>query len=377
MIKSLSILIARLWGSEYRVHLSFLLLVAYIIVPEMDQSDSRVGRALILSLLVLGAVLVHELGHLLAARARGITQRLIILLPIGGVPLREAAEGSREMPAGDETRIALAGPLISITTGVVILMVAANLHPEIDFLKRPHFDLGGLWKCAGWAHIYLGVMNLIPAYPLDGGRVLRAILAGEKGTTYEAATRRAVTIGQIFAACLMFAGLKDIWLMLFGFILFVGVQLEDRTLLFHAIVDTVHLEDIMLTDFATLSPADTLEDALQRSVHSLQDDFPVIREGILVGVINRSRIAEALKAEGNAYVQSAMSKAFEVAQKRASLAWALRQFTSGASIIPVVEDQMLVGIVTRQNLMRSMGLLAETRKIKQELSEQNDEEDEM
>jgi len=343
----------------------------------MDQSDSRVGRALILSLLVLGAVLVHELGHLLAARARGITQRLIILLPIGGVPLREAAEGSREMPAGDETRIALAGPLISITTGVVILMVAANLHPEIDFLKRPHFDLGGLWKCAGWAHIYLGVMNLIPAYPLDGGRVLRAILAGEKGTTYEAATRRAVTIGQIFAACLMFAGLKDIWLMLFGFILFVGVQLEDRTLLFHAIVDTVHLEDIMLTDFATLSPADTLEDALQRSVHSLQDDFPVIREGILVGVINRSRIAEALKAEGNAYVQSAMSKAFEVAQKRASLAWALRQFTSGASIIPVVEDQMLVGIVTRQNLMRSMGLLAETRKIKQELSEQNDEEDEM
>jgi predicted transcriptional regulator len=129
----------------------------------------------------------------------------------------------------------------------------------------------------------------------------------------------------------------------------------------------VHLEDIMLTDFATLSPADTLEDALDKAVHSLQDDFPVIRGSDMVGVISKQKILEVLRKEGNGYVQAVMNRIFEVAQKKESLASAFRKLTArNLSIIPVVEDQRLVGIVTLQNLMHSMALLAESRKLRRE-----------
>src|SRR5947199_10782160 len=116
--------------------------------------------------------------------------------------------------------------------------------------------------------------------------------------------------------------------------------LEDRSAVFRSGPETVRLEDIMLTDFATLSPADTLEDALDKAVHSLQDDFPVIRGADMVGVISRQKILEALRSEGNGYVQAVMNKIFEVAQKKESLASAFRKLTArNLIIIPEVEAQ--------------------------------------
>jgi CBS domain-containing protein len=173
------------------------------------------------------------------------------------------------------------------------------------------------------------------------------------------ATHRAIAIGQAFATLFMLTGmLWNIWLTMIGFFLFIAAQLEERSAVFQSVLETVHLEDIMLTDFATLSPADTLEDALDKAVHSLQDDFPVIRGSDMVGVIS-------LRAEGNGYVQAVMNRIFEVAQKKESLASAFRKLTArNLSIIPVVEDQRLVGIVTLQNLMHSMALLAESRKLR-------------
>ena len=143
--------------------------------------------------------------------------------------------------------------------------------------------------------------------------------------------------------------------------------MEERSAVFQSVLEKVHLEDIMLTDFATLSPADTLEDALEKAVHCLQDDFPVIRGSDMVGVISKQKILEALRAEGNGYVQAVMNRIFDVAQKGESLASAFRKLTTkNLSIIPVVEDQRLVGIVTLQNLMHSMALLAESRKLRKQ-----------
>jgi CBS domain-containing protein len=154
-----------------------------------------------------------------------------------------------------------------------------------------------------------------------------------------------------------------------GVIIFSAAQLEERAVVFQSVLDNVRLEEVMLTDFATLSPADTLEDALDKAVHSLQDDFPVIRGSDMVGVISRQRILEALRVEGNGYVQAVMNKLFEVSARQESLASAFRKLTSrNLSIIPVVEDQRLVGIVTLQNLMHSMALLAESRKLRRDES---------
>ena len=151
------------------------------------------------------------------------------------------------------------------------------------------------------------------------------------------------------------------------FCVFIAAHLEDRSLLFQSVVSSVLMEEIMLTDFAILSPADTLQDALEKALHTLQDDFPVIRGSDMVGVISKRKILEALRGDGNNYVQSAMNRLFEVAQKKESLASAFRKLTArNLSIIPVVEDQRLVGIVTLQNLMHSMALLAESRKLRKE-----------
>jgi len=131
------------------------------------------------------------------------------------------------------------------------------------------------------------------------------------------------------------------------------------------VLESVLLEDIMLTDFATLSPADTLEDALEKAVHSLQDDFPVIRGSDMVGVVSKQKILQALRSQGNGYVQAIMNRIVEVAQKKESLASAFRKLTArNLSLIPVVENERLVGIITLQNLMHSMALLAESRKLR-------------
>ncbi len=136
--------------------------------------------------------------------------------------------------------------------------------------------------------MFLGGFNLLPAYPMDGGRILRALLA--ERMDYVRATRRAVAIGQAFAMLFIFLGVWNTWLMLIGFFLFVGAQLEDRSVVFQSVLESVRMEDVMLTGFSTLSPADTLEDALQKAVHTLQDDFPVVRGSDMVGVISKQRI---------------------------------------------------------------------------------------
>src|SRR5213075_2430178 len=162
---------------------------------------------------------------------------------------------------------------------------------------------------------------------------------------HDAATRRAVNFGNLFAVLLMFAGLWDYWFMLAGFFLFLASQMEERTLLFQSVLESVSMEEVMLTDFSTLSPADTLEDALSKAVHTLQDDFPVVRGDDMVGVVTRKKILESLRFDGNAYVQAVMSKGYEIADKRESLASAFRKLTArGLTIIPVVDQERLVGI---------------------------------
>ena len=237
----------------------------------------------------------------------------------------------------------------------------------VDLWKWPLLQAAQLApKSVVWANLYLALLNLMPAYPLDGGRILRAFFS--RTLDLSSATRRAVSISTAIAMVLIFAGLfSDNWLTMVGVIVFSAAQLEERALVFQSVLDNVRLEEVMLTDFATLSPADTLEDALEKAVHSLQDDFPVVRGSDMVGVISKQRILDALRAEGNGYVQAVMNKIFEVSVRQDSLGSAFRKLTArNSSIIPVVEDQRLIGIVTLQNLMHSMALLAESRKLRRD-----------
>jgi len=147
--------------------------------------------------------------------------------------------------------------------------------------------------------------------------------------------------------------------MMAGVFLFLAAQLEDRSMILQAVLERVRVVDVMITDFITLSPADTLADALQRSVDPPQEEFPVVRGTDMVGVISRQQMAACMEEEGNGYVQMAMRREYLVAGPQESLAAVLRRIgRSGLAMIPVVEGDYLVGIITFQNLMRKLTALS-------------------
>lgn len=377
-MRNWSIPIGKLFGVEVRVHFTFIFLLAFIWMAESSmKSNSTPGHVLGLVGIIFGAVVVHELGHALVAMRAGLHAKAIILLPIGGITLLEDSQPAA--PAGQSTwkrdvLVALSGPLVNIAIALVSAAVVLSKFPQAQLWIKPHVHSNHLLRSLVWVNLYVGAFNLLPAYPLDGGHILRALFS--RRTDLASATRRAISIAHALAMLVIVVGMllfiqggyPDTYLLVtLGFFLLIGAQVEERSAVFQKVLETVHLEDVMLTDFATLSPADTLEDALDKAVHTLQDDFPVVRGGDMVGVISKANILEALRMEGNGYVQSVMNRIFEVSSKQESLASAFRKLNSrNLSIIPVVEDQRLVGIITLQNLMHSMSLLAESRRLRKE-----------
>ena len=373
-MRSWSIPVGRLFGVDIRLHLTFLILPMFIFWTDYaaHQGAANGPRDLALCGIILACVGAHECGHMLASRRVGMIPKAVILLPITGVALYEEPRNDKHPPAllwKREIWLALVGPLVSLALAAFAVAVITVAAPGIELWKWPFLQTSQLAKSVVWANLYIAVLNLMPAYPLDGGRIVRALFS--RAMDVPSATRRAVSISTAIALVLVFAGLfSDNWLTMVGVIVFSAAQLEERALVFQSVLENVRLEEVMLTDFATLSPADTLEDALEKAVHSLQDDFPVVRGSDMVGVISRARILDALRAEGNGYVQAVMNKIFDVSLRHDSLSSAFRKLTArSSSIIPVVEDQRLVGIVTLQNLMHSMALLAESRKLRRDESE--------
>jgi Zn-dependent protease/CBS domain-containing protein len=369
-MRNWSIPVGRLFGIEIRLHLTFLFLPVFIWSTEAAAPDANsAARVLGLVGIIFGSVVLHELGHALVARGSGIPAKGIILLPIGGVTILDEANVIPD-PLNAwrrDIRIAIAGPLVNLFVAGVSAFILVAAIPNFALAARPLLSSGNLLRSIVWANLYLGLFNLLPAYPMDGGRVLRAVFS--RSVDMVQATQRAVRIGHVFSILFMMVGIlvSNWWLVMIGFFLFVGAQLEERSAVFQSVLQSVRLEEVMLTDFATLSPADTLEDALEKAVHTLQDDFPVVRGSDMVGVVSRQKILEALRADGNGYIQAIMNRIFDVAAKQESLASAFRKLSArNLSIIPVVEEQQLVGIVTLQNLMHSMSLLAASRKLRRE-----------
>ena len=370
-MRSWSIPIGRLFGVDVRIHLTFIVLPVFVYWTEFvaHAGSTNGARDLALTGIILGCVAAHECGHIIAARRFGLAPKAIILLPLTGVTIFEEPHGEKATSAlwKREIRLALVGPLVNLALGSFAAAVIVTTMPGIQIWKWPLLQASQLAKSLVSANLYIAIINLIPAYPLDGGRILRALFS--RTLDGASATRRAVSISNAVSMVLMVAGLFEQvpWLTVVGVIIFSAAQLEERALVFQSVLDNVRLEEVMLTDFATLSPADTLEDALEKAVHSLQDDFPVVRGSDMVGVISKQRILDALRAEGNGYVQAVMNKIFEVSLRQDSLGSAFRKLTArNGSIIPVVEDERLIGIVTLQNLMHSMALLAESRKLRRD-----------
>ena len=372
-----SIPAGQIFGVNLRIHFSFILLLLYLWTIDPQTTANGGARGLALVGLLFISVILHELGHLWVAIRSGAKVRGIVLFPIGGLTVSDPGTAflQRNSPSNvaRDVRIALAGPLASLIVAGASAVVIANTLPQAHVLQHPYVSVTNLPRTFVWMNVFLAGINLLPAYPLDGGKIVRSMFA--RTMDFVTATRRAVTIGHGFAILFIFAGMVwNNWLMLAGLLLFISAQLEERSVMFQSALESMKMEEVMLTDFATLSPADTLEDALSKAVHTLQDDFPVIRGTDMVGVVTKQKIMDALRGDGNAYVQSIMDRAYETTSKNESLATAFSKFTQrGMTILPVVDDERLVGIVTLQNLMHSIGVLAESKKMKRDSDDRSSE----
>jgi CBS domain-containing protein len=292
--------------------------------------------------------------------------RAILLLPIGGLfayANPESQENANQ--GGGQFAMALAGPLANLATALVLAAAFLGAGGDIKLFDQPWITSAYLLRSMVWMQTGMALLHLLPAYPLDFGRLLRGSFARKHGLA--PAGRVATGLGQVLALAAMLGGmfLHSPWLIIAGFFIMIGAQIEDQGVFFQSVVDTVQMREVMLTDFATLSPSDTLADALVRCVHSLQEDFPVVRGPELVGIVSRQRIVDALRNDGNGYVQAVMSRAFQVARPEDTLGTTIRRLTAGRglALIPVTESGRVVGIVSVQNLMSSMSLLAEQRRL--------------
>jgi len=361
-----SIPLGRWMGVELRVHAFFPLLALVCLALS---TEDGIGRGFLLFFVLVAAVLVRETARLMVAAWLGLRLRAVLLLPIGGL-FAYANPESQEAAGQGSTQFILAftGPLANLATALVLAITFLGAAGSLNLLTPPFIGAGHLLRALVWMQVGLAVLHFVPAYPLDFGRLIRGSFARKHGL---APTGRAATgIGQVLALLAMVSGmaLHNYWLIIAGFFIMIGAQIEDQGVFFQTVVDTVRMREVMLTDFATLSPSDTLADALARCVHSLQEDFPVVRGPQLVGIVSRQRIVDALRNDGNGYVQSVMSRAFQVARPEDTLGTTIRRLTAGhgLALIPVAESGKVVGIVSVQNLMTSMSLLAEQRRMERD-----------
>jgi CBS domain-containing protein len=325
------------------------------------------ARGFALWLLLVLAVAVRETARALGAAWFGLDLRSTLLLPTGGL-LSYATPEATELATTTamQKRMGVIGPIANIGFGLLLAAIALTFSPEVNLFERPWLSPSHLLRAAVWMNLLLGAVNLLPASPLDGGRVFRGEFAKTKGGLK--GSRAAAGLGQAIAIGLMVAGflMPNIWLIMMGGFVLIGAHMEDQGMLLQTDVDAVRMRDVMLTQFSMLSASDTLEDALQRSVHTLQDVFPVVRGANLVGAVSRQSIVDALHSDGNGYVQGVMTRSFQTAQPDDSLVKTLRRIMAGqgAQMVPVLEGDRIVGIITPQNLAHSMGLLNQRRKMR-------------
>jgi predicted transcriptional regulator/Zn-dependent protease len=368
--------IGRYFGVEVRIHAFFLLLLAVSIgAGSLAGFASR--RILALWLMLLFAVLVREVARAMAAAWFGLELRGILLLPTGGLMTYATLDATeRAAEPAMQRRMAIVGPVASIGFGLVAAAIVLTAAPGLNLLDRPWITPEHLVRGFVWLNLLLGAVNLLPAYPLDAGRVFRGGFSGDKSQRAAAGmsggrgliSGLGAGLGQVIAIALVLAGvlLANNWLIIMGPFILLAAHMENQGLLVQSDVDTVRMRDVMLTQFSTLSASDTLEDALQRAVHTLQDVFPVVRGGNLVGAVSRQNIVEALASDGNSYVQGVMTKSFQTALPDDSLVKTLRRIMGerGAQLVPVMEGERIVGIITPQNLSQSMGLLNQSRRLR-------------
>jgi len=335
-------------GIAVYVHATFFILLAFAFFS--DWSDRR-GLVAALEgvgfvLAIFGCIVLHEFGHALTAARFGIKTRDITLLPIGGVARMERIpENPRQ-----ELWVALAGPAVNMVIAVVVYAGLQLTHSYVSVEQSAPNEVS-FWQRLLTVNVFLGLFNLLPAFPMDGGRVLRALLATR--LDYARATQIAASVGQSLALLLALIGMLANPVLLFiALFVWIGAAQEAGDVRMKSMLNGISVAKAMLTDFQSLTPEDSIQRAIQLILAGSQHDFPVVDKDRVVGVLTRTDLLNSVaRAGGEGTVETAMQRTFSTADADEPLTVAIERFqTRDCPTMPVLRNKALVGLLTLENV---------------------------
>lgn len=377
-----SIKIATVKGIDIRIHLTFLLIILWAAVEGGTGIEGGLRGAIfgiVSTTLLFFCVVLHELGHSFQALRYKVKVRDITLLPIGGVAQMESIpeKPSQELAislAGPAVNFAIAGLLAPLALWTLITQIATYLgqpaYPLSDAGQRTlSWILAGLFYGTDWKalvfyllimNVSLGTFNLIPAFPMDGGRVLRALLALR--LDYLRATRIAVRVGQGLAVLLGVTGLmfSQFLLVFIALFIYAGAGYERHTVEVKRALQGLQVRQAVTRELRAVTPATPLAHVLDLIFHGHQSNFPVVEGRQLVGVLVREDILTAFQERGpNLFVSQVMRTDFPVVNLSDSLLHVQRLIAeSGVKAVPVVEGGFFRGLITLDKINETYTLLS-------------------
>jgi len=345
-----SLQLGNIFGIKVQVHWTFLILLGWIVFSNMRAGSGaeQTMWSVLFILTIFACVTLHEFGHALAAKRFGIKTKDITLLPIGGLArLESIPENPRE-----ELIVAIAGPLVNI-------VIVAALYPIVHFTSDVTSSIKQLTAITSenflfnlmFINLWLAVFNLIPAFPMDGGRVLRALLSFKMER--HKATAIAARIGQLLAFGFVTLGFfSNPFLIFIGLFIFLGAQAEAEYTQAKSILKGFTVNDVLMKQYQTISSGETIKAAVTMLLNGQYKSFLVTDNGQAVGTLNRDEIIKALSSQGeNSIIHDVMNKELVLLKSEMPLqeAWQLMQ--QHKTLMPVFTNNKLVGTLDTENIL--------------------------
>lgn len=335
-----------IFGIPIELHITFLLLLLIFSIFGFIP--------LLVIVLLFASVLVHELAHSLVGRHYGAKIKKITLLPIGGVSQMEA------IPKGHEFAIAVIGPVTSITLGIVLFLFGSlfglNMYFDLNWVELT--SLKDIVRIVMSLNFILGLFNIIPAFPMDGGRVLRAFLATKMD--YLKATEISVRIGQGLAIVFAFVGvLYNPWLIIIAFFIYMGGMGEYQSTQMSSALKGIKVKDLMVKDVVTVSPHDTLEDFEKLLIEKRHKGYPVVFDGNLLGIITINELLSVPRIKWiDTKVQDVMMKDIIIASPKMEVFELHNKLTEkNLGRAPVLENGKLIGFISKTDILKFSEIL--------------------
>jgi Zn-dependent protease/CBS domain-containing protein len=360
-----SLKIGSVMGIPIKLHITFLLILpvfAYVfaINPQpfgfegVEPPMTRYLLSTLTAILLFVSILLHELAHSYLAKKYGVKIESITLFLFGGVSAME------EMPRepGQEAKMAFAGPFTSLVIGAVCLFIYGNFLSTSSFAENPA-NLT-IW-ILGAMNIILGVFNLLPAFPMDGGRLLRAFYA--KKMSYVKATQSAAAVGKFFAILMAIFGIliANLWFPLIALFIYVGASEEERSTRATITLENVSVKDIMTSNVVSVPPSMNVENLIHFMFENKHMGYPVIEGGTLKGLVSFTDVQRVpLLERPVVLVSEIMTKQIISISSEAQASDALKLISSNnIGRLLVIDNGNLVGILSRTDLVRTLKLMAE------------------